>query len=1007
MLEESTPVSRPERDWRHPDLRAWLAKESLAAGLGVAPLRRLHVPVYANVFAVGLDGAGALGVEVTPQQIAEWMQHLEHVVPQHVVSRDASVAENAPAPEDGAAAAQELEHTASSRSRGRSGRNKLREGDDDDDAPVDQSATPASEADAARISYRYHIRLVQLSPKVVSVLERYLGIHYRVANDKHTEFQVDAEIINGLLEGLVRHLKLDESEHKQAVQTKSDCNPFAAHRVLAPGPTDCDSFSVHVSRLCSAYNVFVLNPSQDWLVVPASVPLEQRVTYGYRSGFSNDELDALLEPADAAVKKFVDEWRTNAAASYTNQLERDRAAGPQPVPQFTPRPAEGGGGGDGEKRAPHLQVLDHLAASDAWATSVLNAPHFTGPQPLLSYLRQQSEHHSEVLRASIGNNQAHEDCLVDAWVGRGRTLFLDLGAGPARWGPIVGGEGVKSASSFPSLKTFASARAAELAEDQAEDPYVDASYDADAVAAERIVLLDMLDAQCGGRGADGDGEEGATGGRESSAECLSIESKLADLAEFEESHTHRIVGESSATPAPATKPPPMDSEEGLSFFHDDKPNHGAPGTTSGHDASIEVDHFMAHLSSTLSASLHQVLTPSVGDTHRSGGYAQRVHFHLYALVNHQHYDPLGDQFVARLKYGLEQLRMPSQTFVYSVHKLTLADDPALAMAYTAALRSSVVPSLMFDGRFSAIKRLYLDSRLLRASLASMDVQGKAEHDPLYGQANRAAAAAAAAAAASGSSFKTTRGTRDISIFLFSLDFPLPVLVDKYYQSQALPESDMVVAVQSNLRLWESPLSCNGKPTYWNLRDPLRSVLSSVAHVLGGLLPMHVKHSSAHGRVAQDWLWSVGLSPLALTSAQGLEFSQTQRDTLHRNYVLTAMRAATQVVNRQMRMLARQKTSLSNRMLAGIDDLPLTESEAGALNATLAPGAAVPSGRYSLRTHELQSAYSAFAALLTGEMMAAIEALDFDRACRNIDALYRSANQSALKHAAHAARLTCA
>jgi hypothetical protein len=392
----------------------------------------------------------------------------------------------------------------------------------------------------------------------------------------------------------------------------------------------------------------------------------------------------------------------------------------------------------------------------------------------------------------------------------------------------------------------------------------------------------------------------------------------------------------------------------------------------------------------------------VGDTHLSGGYAERVHFHLYALVNHQHYDPLGEEFVARLKYGLEQLRMPSQTFVYSVHKLTLADDPSLAMAYASALRSAVVPSLMFDGRFSAIKRLYLDSRVLRAALAALDVQAKAEHDPLYGQANRAAAAAAAAAASSasasasgsGASFPSVRRTRDISLFLFSLDFPLPVLIDKFHQSQALPEANMVLSVQSNLHLWESSLSCNGKPVYWNLRDPLRSMLASAAHVLGGLLPAHVKHSSAHGRAAQDWLWSVGLSPLALTSAQGLEFSQTQRDTLHRNYVLTAMRAATQLVNRQMRLLARQKTSLSNRMLAGIDDLPLTEAESVALNATLAAGAAAPSGRYSLRTHELQSAYSAFATLITGEMMAAIEALDFDRACRSIDALYRSANQSA-------------
>jgi hypothetical protein len=232
MLEESTPVARPERDWRNPDLRAWLAKESLAAGLGVAPLRRLHVPVYVNVFAVGLEGAGALGVEVTAQQLAEWMQHLEHVVPQHVVSRDAAVAENAPAPDDGAA--QELEHTASSRRR--SGRSKLREGDDDDDLPADESATPASEPDSARISYRYHIRLVQLSPKVVSVVERYLGIHYRVANEKHTEFQVDAEIINGLLEGLVRHLKLDESEDQTDNAAALSLQLIAADLIACSAP---------------------------------------------------------------------------------------------------------------------------------------------------------------------------------------------------------------------------------------------------------------------------------------------------------------------------------------------------------------------------------------------------------------------------------------------------------------------------------------------------------------------------------------------------------------------------------------------------------------------------------------------------------------------------------------------------------------------------------------------------------------------------------------------------
>jgi hypothetical protein len=45
-------------------------------------------------------------------------------------------------------------------------------------------------------------------------------------------------------------------------------------------------------------------------------------------------------------------------------------------------------------------------------------------------------------------------------------------------------------------------------------------------------------------------------------------------------------------------------------------------------------------------------------------------------------------------------------------------------------------------------------------------------------------------------------------------------------------------VQSNHHLWETPLSCNGRPVFWNLRNPLRAMVAAAAQVLGGLLPSH-------------------------------------------------------------------------------------------------------------------------------------------------------------------------
>jgi len=56
--------------------------------------------------------------------------------------------------------------------------------------------------------------------------------------------------------------------------------------------------------------------------------------------------------------------------------------------------------------------------------------------------------------ATIKEGKAHEECLVDAWIGHARYAWLDLSAGPFRWGPVVAGQGVRSYSTLPRVPTF-------------------------------------------------------------------------------------------------------------------------------------------------------------------------------------------------------------------------------------------------------------------------------------------------------------------------------------------------------------------------------------------------------------------------------------------------------------------------------------------------------------------------------------------------------------------------
>ena len=72
---------------------------------------------------------------------------------------------------------------------------------------------------------------------------------------------------------------------------------------------------------------------------------------------------------------------------------------------------------------------------------------------------------------------------------------------------------------------------------------------------------------------------------------------------------------------------------------------------------------------------------------------------VYVISNHETYKPDAKQHFDFMKFQqeMERFRLPRQAFHFVVHKYSMAEDHALAVAYANALRSAVVATLKVDG----------------------------------------------------------------------------------------------------------------------------------------------------------------------------------------------------------------------------------------------------------------------------------------------------------------------
>ncbi|KAH9805468.1 transmembrane protein [Citrus sinensis] len=574
-------------------------------------------------------------------------------------------------------------------------------------------------------------------------------------------------------------------------------------------------------QLENAYNIFILNPKH-----------EKRARYGYRRGLSESEITFLKEDKDLQTK-ILQSGNIPESILALDKIRRPLYE-KHPMTKFSWTIAE-----DTDTAEWYNICLDPLnnvekfyrgkETADIIQSKVLQVCVvllLKGKNEDLKFLLEK-----ELKSGDLSN--LHAECLTDSWIGNNRWAFIDLTAGPFSWGPAVGGEGVRTELSLPNVgKTIGAVE--EISEDEAEDRLQDAIQEKFAVFGDKDhqaidILLAEIDIyelfafkHCKGR-------------KVKLALCEELDERMQDLKnelqsfegeEYDENHKRKAIEALRR----------MENWNLFSDTHEEFQNY-----------TVARDTFLAHLGATLWGSMRHVISPSIAD----GA------FHYYETISFQLF------FITQEQY-----------------RLTLSEDPALAMAFSVARRAAAVPMLLVNGTYRKTVRSYVDSAILQYQLQRMN-----DRDSLKG------------------AHAHSRSTLEVPIFWFIHGDPL--LVDKHYQAKAL--SDMVIVVQSEEPSWESHLQCNGQSLLWDLRSPIKAALASVSEHLAGLLPLHLVYSQAHETAIEDWIWSVGCNPFSITS-QGWHISQFQSDTIARSYIISTLEESIQTVNSAIHLLLMERTT---------------------------------------------------------------------------------------------------
>lgn len=707
------------------------------------------------------------------------------------------------------------------------------------------------------VHYNYSCHVIEVGAEVNDVLERAINFYKRphnpVSKGERLE-QVDAAQMSALLESLLKELEVEKN----------------------------------------AYNVIIMNPHR----MPGSGAIKY-ANYGYREGFSDKELEQLRnEPGSIPEIGGAPGSAAQAAGALKDSLGD--------INNAHPPPRTGGSATShffwnnelvyeaedwAKKVGDVLSTLEKTREVTAQATSDANEMHLSALRDEAASLLRGSDMDAAGYVNNIiknGGEGAHEECLVDTWVGQGRYLWADLTAGgddihdidTMTWGPAVGGVGVRMAHGLPSvdslfghlpeggktdhtnlelsLESMADERFAELDEEEEDDVTL--------ITAELDVYEMFALTHCKNR------QREIPLCEELSLRVAELEEELKQVVEKQKKQAE----ESGDTAKAEVK---RRSHDWGIFGNDD---------FSG-NFSLSRDLFQSELGTVIANAMRHVVTPSTAS--QVYHYHKKVSFLVYLVNNQQTYKPDAPENLemAVLKREIERLSLPSQSFQVAVHKLSLGDDPALALAFAAAKRSVMIPTIKTGGEFKVRPRMYLESHELQHQLLELN-KNRVHHKR-------------------GVKYSISTGASpdtvlEVPIFVFSVDTDVPLFIDKHYQAKSLP--DMVLVVQNTHTSWDSHISCNGKPIVMNLRRPLKAAIGAVAQHLGGVLPSHITYSLPHKKASQDWLWATGGHAMAQTS-NAAKLSQIQVDVVHRSYILSSLDLSIKAVNEAVSLLQTEPT----------------------------------------------------------------------------------------------------
>jgi len=385
---------------------------TIARGFGLQEIERVVVPVRVNLLLIGFEGEqdqdGRGLISLLDESFLSWFQHVED----------------------------ELRHTFLS-SRG------------------DGSVDPEGDPRFSKVVYDFKYRVLTVPEIVTTVFEAAISTFMRPLAPPTLQYQVDIGRLEPVLESFI-----------------------------------------HAVGLTDSYTLILLRPKKF---------LREHITYGYRAGFSAAEMDVIL--AEGLVAK-ADE------TSPDHDEEEERAGHGHEHLAFMDEHDEDHEAAPVRRKLPvapeFLQDLDRkdlTAEAEVWARDFLTQnqiiltrkkPEELDPETSelpptillrdglddeddharrghlinmkadltlpemvdLTFVAGSREQKDQLRHIARGLPLAAENCLVENWVGAGRYAFVDLSAGPFTWGPLDGGQGLKTTRLFPDFEEqFSTARA--------------------------------------------------------------------------------------------------------------------------------------------------------------------------------------------------------------------------------------------------------------------------------------------------------------------------------------------------------------------------------------------------------------------------------------------------------------------------------------------------------------------------------------------------------------------